>query len=74
MVALSAFLMNHLPKQQQIQSVYGLSINLLLFKNTTRLKANSFGFYALNGDSVIIVNNRLFETYGIAITTNRLWF
>lgn len=24
-----------------------------MFKNTTRLKANSFGFYALNGNSVI---------------------
>lgn len=25
----------------------------VMFKNTTRLKANSFGFYALNGNSVI---------------------
>jgi hypothetical protein len=27
--------------------------NPVIFKNTTRLKANSFGLYALNGNSVI---------------------
>ena len=34
-----------------------------IFKNTTKLKANSFGFYALNGNSVIDFKERSKKEY-----------
>ena len=34
-----------------------------IYKNTTKLKANSFGFYALNGNSVIDFKERSKKEY-----------